>query len=53
MQPKTTTFLSLIISILCCGLNGLAADTPVKSGIDRSNFDASMLPGQDFFQYVN
>src|SRR4029078_104165 len=30
-----------------------AADTALKSGIDRSNFDLSVKPGDDFYQYVN
>src|SRR6476619_6640252 len=33
---------------ICC-----AADLAVKSGIDRSTFDLSVKPGDDFFQYVN
>jgi putative endopeptidase len=32
----------------------IAADEPaLTSGIDRANFDSSIKPGQDFFQYVN
>ncbi|HEY8748734.1 MAG TPA: M13 family metallopeptidase [Tepidisphaeraceae bacterium] len=31
----------------------LAAETPLKSGVDRSAFDESVKPGQDFFSYVN
>jgi putative endopeptidase len=30
-----------------------AADLVLKSGIDRSTFDLSVKPGDDFFQYVN
>jgi putative endopeptidase len=30
-----------------------AAETALKSGIDRSTFDMSVKPGEDFFQYVN
>ena len=30
-----------------------AADPVLKSGIDRSTFDLSVKPGDDFFQYVN
>jgi putative endopeptidase len=30
-----------------------AADKPLASGIDRTDFDASAKPGDDFFQYVN
>ncbi|HZZ28787.1 MAG TPA: M13 family metallopeptidase [Pirellulales bacterium] len=31
----------------------IAADQPLKSGIDRSTFDTSIKPGDDFFEYVN
>jgi putative endopeptidase len=30
-----------------------AADLELKSGIDRSTFDLSVKPGDDFYQYVN
>src|SRR5215210_1295446 len=30
-----------------------AAETALKSGIERSTFDLSVKPGDDFFQYVN
>src|SRR3954462_7761685 len=30
-----------------------AAETALNSGIDRSTFDPSVKPGDDFFQYVN
>ena len=30
-----------------------AADTALKSGIDRSTFDLSVKPGDDFYNYVN
>ncbi|HSZ56054.1 MAG TPA: M13 family metallopeptidase, partial [Tepidisphaeraceae bacterium] len=30
-----------------------AEDAPARSGIDRANFDISVSPGQDFFEYVN
>src|SRR3954470_23805395 len=30
-----------------------AGDVVLKSGIDRSTFDLSVKPGDDFFQYVN
>jgi putative endopeptidase len=31
----------------------LAASPALKSGIDRTNFDASVKPGENFYQYVN
>src|SRR5438552_1013602 len=30
-----------------------AVDPPFKSGIDRSTFDTSVKPGDNFYQYVN
>src|SRR3954453_2203199 len=33
---------------ICC-----AAELTLKSGIDRSTFDLSVKPGDDFFQHVN
>lgn len=33
--------------------NRATAETALKSGIDRSTFDTSVKPGDDFFQYVN
>ncbi|MDB5292240.1 MAG: peptidase, partial [Phycisphaerales bacterium] len=42
--------------VFCCFaiLAGAAVRAePLKSGIDRANFDESVKPGQDFFQYVN
>src|SRR4051794_1185357 len=41
-------FLALIISAACH-----ASEPELKSGIDRSTFDLSVKPGDDFFQYVN
>ena len=32
---------------------GLAAEPSLASGIDRSGFDTSVRPGDNFFQYVN
>jgi predicted metalloendopeptidase len=34
-------------------LSGCVSTPALHSGIDRSNFDISIRPGQDFFQYVN
>src|SRR5829696_9005660 len=33
--------------------SSFASEVVLKSGIDRSNFDTSVKPGDDFFQYVN
>src|SRR4051794_20165656 len=48
------------LMVLCCALatslvgRGLVADEAArKSGIDRHNFDASVSPGDDFYEYVN
>ncbi|HEV3415716.1 MAG TPA: M13 family metallopeptidase [Pirellulales bacterium] len=49
------------IVVLCIGLScslplamrAIGGDAPLKSGIDRANFDTSVKPGDDFFQYVN
>src|SRR6478752_10028708 len=49
-------YLSLALGICSASLNALtcsAADLVLKSGIDRSNFDLSVKPGDDFYQYVN
>jgi putative endopeptidase len=41
--------------LLIAGMTSLcvAEDAPLKSGIDRANFDTSVSAGRDFFQYVN
>src|SRR4051795_10812472 len=44
----TVLFLSSINAVCC-----QAANLELKSGIDRSTFDLSVKPGDDFFQYVN
>src|SRR2546421_3840315 len=51
-----TSAASLILPPLPANLSISPADPaapPLKSGIDRANFDTSIKPGQDFFQYVN
>ena len=35
------------------GVVASADDQPLRSGIDRANFDTSVKPGDDFFEYVN
>lgn len=47
---------SLIATAVCCSIFSippLRASGPLGSGIDRANFDTSVAPGQDFFQFVN
>jgi putative endopeptidase len=48
-MPRLFAFAFLLAPVQCA----LAADAPLKSGIERSYFDNSVKPGQDFFQYVN
>src|SRR3954465_12062559 len=50
----------LVLMVLCCALvAGLVVGVLVgdevarKSGIDRHNFDPSVSPGDDFYEYVN
>ena len=46
----------LALSILLTWNNAATSrdtDVALKSGIDRSAFDLSVKPGDDFFQYVN
>jgi predicted metalloendopeptidase len=51
---RTRTFTALTAAILLSiGCTCLADNGPIRSGIDRANFDTSVPPGQDFFQYVN
>ena len=49
-------YLSLVLG-LCASSVAIGAsratDNTLKSGIDRSNFDTSVKPGNDFFEYVN
>ncbi len=42
-----------IASLVTMAAAANAADQPLKSGIDRSTFDTSVMPGDDFFEYVN
>src|SRR5690348_11470273 len=46
-----------LIAAACLGFTispqSVAAESALKSGIDRANFDLSVKPGDDFYQYVN
>src|SRR5271166_56955 len=42
----TTVALSLVAMLM-------AGSAALKSGIDRANFDSSVKPGENFYQYVN
>ena len=46
-------FACAILLIFASALSARAADAPLRSGIDRTNFDTSIRPGDDFYQYVN
>src|SRR5437867_7765122 len=43
----------LALALLLFSSAAFAAAPPLKSGIDLSNFDTSVKPADDFFQYVN
>ena len=45
--------LSIVVAALGWSVQAQQASSAVKSGIDRSNFDPSVRPQDDFFQYVN
>ena len=45
--------LSIVAAALGWSVQAQQASSAVKSGIDRSNFDPSVRPQDDFFQYVN
>jgi putative endopeptidase len=47
------TFPAMVLSLCCTLAISNAADAPLNSGIERANFDTSVRPGDDFFQYVN
>jgi putative endopeptidase len=48
---------SVLFLVVCCavgtGVPGAAAERVLKSGIDRSTFETSVKPGENFFLYVN
>ena len=47
------TFVLFGVCAVLIGMTALGGDGPLKSGIDRANFDTSVRPGQDFYEYVN
>jgi putative endopeptidase len=49
-MPRRALILTLSLFAV---LSARAAEPPLKSGIDPVNFDTSVKPGEDFFQYVN
>jgi putative endopeptidase len=52
MRLSFLTTLTLLV-FGCASLGIASADAPLGSGIDRSTFDTSVKPGDDFFEYVN
>src|SRR5947207_472251 len=45
--------LCTVIATLFLSAAGHGAESALKSGIDQSTFDASVKPGDNFFEYVN
>src|SRR5690349_11494449 len=43
----------ILLLTLIVSASGRAAEPGLQSGIDRATFDASVKPGDDFYQYVN
>jgi len=52
-QARVSSVAIALIVIFVAALSVRAADAPLRSGIDRANFDTSIHPGDDFYQYVN
>ena len=55
-MKKTFTPRGLVLVLLCAFAFALcagAAEPALKSGVDKANFDTSVKPGDDFFEYVN
>jgi putative endopeptidase len=46
-------FSLLLIAVALIAAFPAAADPALTSGIDRANFDTSVKPGDDFYEYVN
>jgi putative endopeptidase len=46
--------LTFVVCIACLAKTAcFAAEPELKSGIDKSNFDLSLKPGDDFYNFVN
>lgn len=43
----------IVVVLIGIGSLAFAGDEALKSGIDRANFDTSVKPGDNFFEYVN
>src|SRR4051812_19207322 len=52
MHHITRIFGIGLLSIVCISF-ARAEDAPLKSGIDVSNFDTSVKPGENFYLHVN
>ena len=54
-MKKPRVQLSIVVLGACVTLAAMVqgADQPLGSGIDKANFDTSVKPGDDFFEYVN
>ena len=46
-------YLFFLVSVFFVGSLMSAAEPPLKSGIDKANFDMSVKPGIDFYDYVD
>jgi predicted metalloendopeptidase len=42
-----------MIALMLAGCAGMTKSKPLASGIDQSNFDTSVRPQDDFYEYVN
>src|SRR5690348_4300978 len=52
MKKKMLTACAAVLAVAAVFVGG-AADAPMQSGIDKSNFDTAVKPGTDFFMHVN
>ena len=51
LRLRVLTF--LLLGWTAVSFSTYAAEKPLASGIDHTDLDASVKPGDDFFQYVN